>query len=459
MRTVLLVGFVALLVVGGRPALGSDAAEDERLCRQHLEQLGRAIKSYRAVHDGKGPKELSELYYLSYADDVAVYRCPTSGAGRLRRTEIDEHGDYTTEPLPGSTELSGMLVRERSPHHGDGKSVLAAFEDGSIKPLPVTSGATGGEQGRHRPTDGDSGRVEPPRPQTLPSADPQPQTMPADDSQPRIQRIPGDGPDAFPGGLFPPGQDRQRPDRAPGDSREDMPDREKSGGISMRGELDPESMLQFADLLYTQGGYDPALQLYERVLEADPTNQRALMGHGRASIRVGSLRVAQMRFKTVLASDPRQVEARRLSGMLNLVLGDVPAAAILADALHDELPNDPDVAMLHAQVAFYGNDDAEAARRFALAAKLQPQAAKANRELADAFLDERFYKLALLHYVTASCLDPADEEALLNLGASAAKVGQKRWAIRAYSEYLRRQPAGDTADHVREQLGKLTTPG
>ncbi len=541
---------------GARAAEGSD---EEQACRGNLAKLADAVKAYREAH-AKTPAQLSDLYYLSYADDVALYRCPTSGGGRLRRTEIDQSGDYTTEPLAGQT---GILVRERTPHHG-GNKVLAAMEDGSIQALPVGGGSPLDATNPIDKKDDkavDSGRQtaerEPVKPIVPPvekkdgkstaetatadaatgntttadrstvdastadrstadrtaadrstasvatgdkaTRDDGPVVMhPQDDHEkPRIEvaRIDpnkkpanehGEGPVIVledPDHVFeklPPGAVVTRSDqpgvtKIPGadehleqGTREDKA-RERTSAAVMRDgggfpggamggmEIGANDSVAMADMLYGRGGYDAAIDFYERALAADPKNEQALLGHARASIRTGALTAARQQLQKVLTTNPGQVEARRLSATIDLALGDVKHAVTTANALYHKNPNDPEVALLHAQSALYAGDEAEARKRFETLARAYPNASAEHLKLADEYRDARFLKLAELEYATAWALNPADDEALLGLGMAATHAGHKDRGARALDEYLRRYPnSADSAD-VKAELQKLNT--
>ncbi|HEX2750596.1 MAG TPA: hypothetical protein VHM91_21500, partial [Verrucomicrobiales bacterium] len=109
------------------PAPATKAASGD-LCRQRLTRLGKAVKSYTLIYSKK-PGKLSDLYKENFITRVEDFACPASGSGLASEKEIDAKSDYTMEPLPGT---SGVVVREKVPHHENGK-LLAVMEDGTLR--------------------------------------------------------------------------------------------------------------------------------------------------------------------------------------------------------------------------------------------------------------------------------------------------------------------------------------
>ena len=103
----------------------------------NLKALARAVRIYRATHNGQNPPSLADLYYQGYIDRLANFVHPSSGA-LLKRTELAEKSDYTLDPLPGA---DGVVVREKKAFLEDGK-VLAAFADGTVRSVPFAEPAS-----------------------------------------------------------------------------------------------------------------------------------------------------------------------------------------------------------------------------------------------------------------------------------------------------------------------------
>ena len=453
------------------PLRAAEIMDDgQRVCRHNLGDLAQAVKSYNAAHDGKLPPKLSDLYYESYADDVTTYRCPAAPGERLKRTEIDDKSDYTLDPLP---DQKGIVVRERAPHHGDKKSVLAIFEDGSIKEVPLSEGAvTGGKPaeagaGKAAETGGaNTGRGEASRGGVERGGGE------GGGDQPQIFRP--TGPDAggiqvMPGGPALPGDDELPPEMPKGatisrgasrpgsideGTREDT-DRERRAANAIRGSMPPEVAMNIADTIYKEGGYDAALDFYEKVLADQPKNEHALLGHARSSLRTGALKVARENAQKLLDITPDHAEAKRIAATVDLIHGETKRAADAAEALYKDHAEDSEVALLRAQATLYSGNQADAKKQFEALAKSNPRLAAEQSKLAGGYMDEHLLKLALLHYLTANALDPTDDETLLNLGLAAPKVGDRDRAIAAFTEFLRRHPNDDESILAKSQLKKL----
>lgn len=113
----------------------SNGAANDQARQKNLAKLARVIKNYREVHNGKGPEKISDLYYEGYIDDLSPFVIPGSATKLRSRTELDAKSDYTIDPLPGQPDV---VVRERKPLQQAGE-VLAAFNDGTIRPVPAAA--------------------------------------------------------------------------------------------------------------------------------------------------------------------------------------------------------------------------------------------------------------------------------------------------------------------------------
>lgn len=459
--------FVALSVSQGRA--DDPAADSERVCRNHLQQLAEAVKSYRLLHDGKSPPHLSDLYYESYADDITLYRCPAVGTARLLRTEIDAKSDYTTEPLPGH---SDVLVRERESHHGQG-TVLAAMEDGSVKAIALGAEPSHPLQpadpfGRGLPIDSSRGAtsqpVRPTDPVVAKTNEPKvtdparPASRPSDNN-PQITLLDADQP--FGNGTAT--RSTRQPPPGVKVGGEDLPPdvtRLRSGSVTtIRGTMDAKQTVQIADSLFKQKAYDAADEFYRRALEAEPQNKQALLGGAQASMETGSLHMARSRYLGLIEQEPANLEAQQSIAKIDLALGETAKATAAADALLKEHPDDWNAIILRAQCALYAGDDAGAQKFLHAASHDLAKAAKEQSALAEHYQDQRVFRLSLLHYTTAVALDPSDELSLLNLAVAATRLGEKQRAIKAYNEFLRRHPGNDPPnDYIREELRKLEAP-
>jgi predicted Zn finger-like uncharacterized protein len=71
----------------------------------------------------------------------------------------------------------------------------------------------------------------------------------------------------------------------------------------------PKQLLAEAQRLRTRGSTDKALDLYERVLEAQPTNAHALAGRGLCYLDLQQYALAEQSFRTALQADPEEADA------------------------------------------------------------------------------------------------------------------------------------------------------
>lgn len=143
----------AALVFLALTVWGRGAAQENDPCAEKLKALAGAIENYRFVH-GKPPEKLSQLYYQGFVESLSDFVCSESGHKVLSRSELDEKSDYTLEPMAG---VENSVIREKAARAG--RQILAAFADGSVRPVaPAVAGRDDQAQRRRPPSE--SGRID-----------------------------------------------------------------------------------------------------------------------------------------------------------------------------------------------------------------------------------------------------------------------------------------------------------
>lgn len=111
-------------------------SDPEATCRQRLENLAAAITTYQAIHNGRKPEKLSDLYSEGLIASLSGFVVPVSEATLRTRADIDAQTGFTLAE-PG--DAPNILVREKAPRAGR-ETVLAATADGKI--LTIVAGVS-----------------------------------------------------------------------------------------------------------------------------------------------------------------------------------------------------------------------------------------------------------------------------------------------------------------------------
>ena len=156
-----------------------------------------------------------------------------------------------------------------------------------------------------------------------------------------------------------------------------------------------------------------------------------------------------------LASDPNDLEARRLRAMTRLAIGEVGAARAEAEALLAQRPDDPSLLLLHGQTALLINDTATARRDFDRVIRLAPDTSQGIYNQANQMLSAGVLPVAHLQYLTVIWLDPQTTGAYYGLGMTCARLGRRDQAIEAFERYIKLEPNGPQAQYVLQQLNQL----
>ena len=159
---------------------------------------------------------------------------------------------------------------------------------------------------------------------------------------------------------------------------------------------------------------------------------------------------------TVLsASDPNDIEARRIRILAELAAGSPVTARREADALLSMWPNDPQILLVHGQAALWNNNQESARRDFERVMNLKPGMAAEIYQQANQMLDAGVLKIAHIQYVTVLWLDPNSYGAHYGLGLAASRLGYRDQAIQAFENYLRSDSTSAFANNARQQLQQL----
>jgi hypothetical protein len=106
-------------------------SDPDATCRERLERLGAAITTYQAIHEGRKPENLSDLYSEGLIISLSDFVVPGSEAGLRSRADIDVQTNFTLAQ-PG--DAPNVLVREKAPRAGR-ETILAATVDGNIRTI------------------------------------------------------------------------------------------------------------------------------------------------------------------------------------------------------------------------------------------------------------------------------------------------------------------------------------
>ena len=128
--------FFALLV----PLIKEKGSTAE--CKANLRVIGAECNAYAAVHNGRYPERLSEIY-PDYVPNLNVFVCPSTGAKIASPDEIDAKTSYEyygaalNESTAAEPLHKAILACDKDGNHRSGKNIL--YADGHVE-WEVTGG-------------------------------------------------------------------------------------------------------------------------------------------------------------------------------------------------------------------------------------------------------------------------------------------------------------------------------
>lgn len=209
-----------------------------------------------------------------------------------------------------------------------------------------------------------------------------------------------------------------------------------------------------ANAAYAKGDNARALQLYNDVLATDPKNAEARFKRGAARLWTTDVTGALTDYRELVYLQPANVEARRVRAGLELVAGDqnlaTKEALELAKAHRSAL-----TLLLAGQTALYGNRSTEARSYFQQAAAMDPRLGESVYQQGTQFYNARVWQLAYLSYYSAVWLNPNNYAAYYGMGSSSVQLGWNDRAVDAFQRYLQNDPASSYAQSARQEIQRL----
>lgn len=213
--------------------------------------------------------------------------------------------------------------------------------------------------------------------------------------------------------------------------------------------------LQPANDLFKQRRYADALQLLDSIVAAHPESRDARFFRGRVRIWLNDLRGARDDFLLLARQNPADYESQRRILEIELILGDRRAVLEKASALAKAQPDNLMLSCIYAYAAAVNHDTETAERFFAKVVKKAPTLSGNFYEEARAMQQAGVPLMAIQGYQIALWLKPSDHRPYYDIGTVYAGLGERDKAIDAFQRLLRLEPAGDLAEHARQQLNKL----
>jgi tetratricopeptide (TPR) repeat protein len=175
--------------------------------------------------------------------------------------------------------------------------------------------------------------------------------------------------------------------------------------------------LDYGEICMETEDFTAAVHVYAKILEAEPKHLMALTNLGGALIRAGKLDDARAMLEYALELDPKNIHARINLGGILQAAGD--RKGNLDNALE--------------------------------AVSIEPSSSLAFNNLGSAFSDMAMFAEAKHAYETAVMLDPKQVDALVNLAAVEARLGNPASSAEKYEQVLKLLPASakHRADAVR----------
>jgi tetratricopeptide (TPR) repeat protein len=183
---------------------------------------------------------------------------------------------------------------------------------------------------------------------------------------------------------------------------------------------------------------DEALADFSRALEMQPQHATALEGRARVYEKRGALDKAIADYSLVYKQQPSPDLALRLAA-LNVRAGQLPAAIHIYRALLVEKPDDMNLRTEILQLMIKNNQADEAASEIERLLKVQPNNPRLLMLAGDLF--ESKPEQAGVYYQRALQIDPANNRARTQLGASLVRALKFQEALPILSEAITREPA------------------
>ncbi len=204
----------------------------------------------------------------------------------------------------------------------------------------------------------------------------------------------------------------------------------------------PQQRVQAGELLRDAGQLDQAMEEFHRVLETRPKMAAAHVGVGTVQHKKKQYEKAKKTFAFAAGLDALSSDARYYLGLMQQVLGETGQAI---GSYRDALAIDPDDAKAHRDLATaylqIGRPDMAIPHAEA-SVRLSPDDQTAWCNLAATYSLEDRYDDALNAYRTATELGDLEAPVLLGLGDTHLKLNNIRRAVNTLNELVRRFPSG-----------------
>jgi len=204
----------------------------------------------------------------------------------------------------------------------------------------------------------------------------------------------------------------------------------------------PEQRVKAGELLRDAGQLDAALAEFNQVLETSPQMVEAHVGLGTVQHKKEQYQDAKNTFTFATQLDAMSFDARYYLGLMQQVLGETGQAIA---SYRQALAIDPDDAKAHRDLATaylqIGRPDLAIPHAEA-SVRLEPDDQAAWCNLAATYSLQDRYDDALDAYRTATELGDLDAPVLLGLGDTHLKLNNIRRAVNALNELVRRFPSG-----------------
>lgn len=199
---------------------------------------------------------------------------------------------------------------------------------------------------------------------------------------------------------------------------------------------DAPTLLAKAKSAQRLGKNDEALYYFVKALELEPNQPEALLAIGGIHRQRGNLDLAEVAYRLMLKTAPRNVEALEGLGLCLLEkhsdqeAGRFLSAVVAADKNRWQTYNGLGL------LADRAGNPGEAVRQYEQALRLNPREPQVLTNLGYAKYESGDFSGALVAYDNALRLDPQYESAWLNKGLLLAKQGQENAAIEAFRHVL-----------------------
>lgn len=222
---------------------------------------------------------------------------------------------------------------------------------------------------------------------------------------------------------------------------------------------------RYADALIIARRYNDAIDVAKQALRVDERNAAAMLGIGKANLRLGRTELAQAVFDQVLSIDPDEAEIFFLRSFINLDEGNrAEAIANLKTAIQKRPTHVEAMNNLAAQYLISGNYDAAVAQ-LDEALSLAPSWGVLHLNRGNALRGAKRWKEAKAELERSYQMDPTLVGALFNMGIlyyvadeidSLDRLGRYNQAKRLFAQYKTEKGAALTKqDEVHKYLQEL----